>query len=63
MIGSLVKKIIGSKNERVLRGFQPMVHTINEQEAGMRALPDDDLRGKTVQFRERLGRGGGGGGP
>ncbi len=57
MIGSLVKKIIGSKNERVLRGFQPMVHTINEQEAGMRALPDDDLRGKTVQFRERLGRG------
>ena len=57
MIGSLVKKIIGSKNERVLRGFQPLVHTINELEAGMRALPDDELRGKTVQFRERLERG------
>jgi preprotein translocase subunit SecA len=57
VIGSLVKKIIGSKNERVLRGFQPLVHTINELEAGMRDLPDDDLRGKTAQFRERLERG------
>jgi preprotein translocase subunit SecA len=57
VIGSLVKKIVGSKNERVLRGFQPLVHRINELEAGMRALPDAELRGKTALFRERLGRG------
>ncbi len=57
MIGSLVKKIVGSKNERVLRSFQPLVQAINELESAMRTLTDQELRGKTALFRERLERG------
>jgi preprotein translocase subunit SecA len=57
VIGSLVKKIIGSKNERVLRSYQPLVQKINALEPAMQALTDQELREKTASFRERLGRG------
>ncbi|MBP1721571.1 MAG: preprotein translocase, SecA subunit, partial [Deltaproteobacteria bacterium] len=57
MIGSLVKKIVGSKNERVLRGFGPSVGSINQLEPGVRALSDEELRGRTALFRERLSGG------
>ncbi len=57
MIGSLVKKIVGSKNERVLRGFGPTVGSINQLEPGVRDLSDEELRGRTALFRERLSGG------
>ncbi len=57
MIGSLVKKIVGSKNERVLRGFGPLVGRINELEPEVRAVSDQELRGRTALFRERLNGG------
>lgn len=57
MIGSLIKKVVGSKNERELKKIQPLVERINEREAEISRLSDDQLRGKTSEFKERVGRG------
>jgi preprotein translocase subunit SecA len=57
MIGNLIKKIVGSKNERELKRIQPMVHRINEVEAKISPLTNDQLRAKTSEFKERLDRG------
>ncbi len=57
MIGSLIKKIVGSKNERELKRIQPLVERVNELESQIIPLSDDQLRGKTSEFKERVGRG------
>jgi len=57
MIGNLVKKIFGSKNERELKRIRPLVVRINELESEVQALRDDQLQAKTTQFRERLSQG------
>ncbi len=54
MIRNLVKKIIGSKNERDLKKMKPIVDQITSLEADITALNDDQLRGKTDEFRQRL---------
>ena len=38
MIGSIIKKIVGSKNERELKRLQPLVEQINALEPRMQAL-------------------------
>jgi preprotein translocase subunit SecA len=53
----LVKKVVGSKNERELKRMTPTVERVNELEEGVCNLSDDRLAAKTVAFRERLGRG------
>ncbi len=57
MIGSIIKKIVGSKNERELKRLQPLVDKINALEPRMQSLDDAALTAKTVEFRERFGRG------
>ena len=57
MIGSLIKKIVGSKNERELKRIHPLVERINQREPEISPLSDDQLRGKTAEFKERVGRG------
>ncbi len=57
MIGTIIKKIVGSKNERELKRLWPIVNRINAMEPDIAALSDDRLKNKTVEFRERLGRG------
>ena len=54
MIGFLVKKLIGSKNDREIRRLRPLVARINEIEAGLSSLSDDDLRRKTAEWKARL---------
>lgn len=54
MIGFIVKKIIGSKNDREVRRLRPLVARINEIEAGLSSLTDDDLRQKTAAWKARL---------
>jgi len=54
MIGFLVKKLIGSKNDREIRRLRPLVAKINEIEAGLSSLSDDDLRRKTAEWKARL---------
>ncbi|MGH9388764.1 MAG: DEAD/DEAH box helicase, partial [Vicinamibacteria bacterium] len=56
MLKSLIRKVVGSKNDRELRRLQPLVSTVNALERDTEALSDVALRRKTVDFRERLGR-------
>src|SRR5512136_1368082 len=57
MLSTLIKKIVGSKNERELKKLWPLVSRINALEPEIAALADDQLRNKTFEFKERLGRG------
>jgi preprotein translocase subunit SecA len=57
MIGSLIKKIVGSKNERELKRIQPLVDKINQLESKISPLSDDRLLAKTSEFKERIERG------
>ncbi len=57
MIGNLVKKIFGSKNDRDLKRIQPIVESINSYEPLFKSLTDDQLREKTNEFKERLKNG------
>ena len=57
MADSLLKKIFGSRNERLLHGMQRNVARINSLEPQMQALSDEALKAKTVEFRERYAKG------
>ncbi len=57
MLNWILKKIIGSKNQREIRRLQPLVAKINEIEASYQSLSDDQLKAKTPEFKERLKRG------
>ena len=54
MIGSLLKKIVGSKNDRELKRLQQAVEEINALESGIKELSDAELTAKTDEFRARL---------
>ena len=56
MFNWIIKKIIGSKNQREVRRLQPVVRQINEIENGLQALTDDALRAKTAAWKERLAK-------
>jgi preprotein translocase subunit SecA len=57
MFGTIIRKIVGSKNERELKRMWPIVEKINGLEPQIAALSDDQLRGKTAEFKERFARG------
>ena len=56
-VSSVIKKIVGSKNERELKRIRPVVEKINALEPEMVRLSDDQMREKTVEYRERVARG------
>ncbi|MEK7282754.1 MAG: preprotein translocase subunit SecA, partial [Acidobacteriota bacterium] len=57
MIDTILKKIVGTKNERELRKLQPPVLAINDLEPAARALADEQIRARTLELRERLAGG------
>jgi len=57
MIGNLLKKIVGTKNERELKRIQPVVESVNSLEEKVQGCTDDELRAKTPYFKERLEQG------
>jgi len=57
MIGHLIKKIVGSKNERELKRINPLMQRVSSLEDRIRPLSDGQLRAKTGEFRERIERG------
>ena len=57
MIGNVLKKVFGSKNERELNKLKPVVEQINALEPEMQALSDDQLRAKTQALKERIDKG------
>ncbi len=54
MIEWLVQKFIGTKNERELKKYFPLVRKISEMEPQIVKLSDDELRGKTSKYREKI---------
>jgi len=54
---NFLKWIFGSRNDREVRKLWPLVHQINEIEAGLQKLSDDQLRAKTAGFKARLEEG------
>ncbi len=57
MITNLVRKIIGSRNERLIKQHRKTVQKINQLEPAFEALDDQALAAKTVEFRQRLQNG------
>ncbi|OKY76207.1 MAG: preprotein translocase subunit SecA [Desulfobulbaceae bacterium DB1] len=57
MIGQVLTRFFGSRNERVLKQIQPLVNRINKLEPEMQKLDDSALAAKTVEFRSRLEKG------
>ena len=57
MIGTILTKVFGSKNERVLKKIRPTIDQINRLEPAIQALDDEGLRAKTGEFKERLAQG------
>jgi preprotein translocase subunit SecA len=51
---NLLKKIVGTKNDRELKRLWPLVERVNACEAAVAALDDAALRARTAAFRERL---------
>ncbi len=54
MISNVLKKIFGSRNERLLKQYRKTVVTINGHEPAMQQLSDEQLGAKTVEFKARL---------
>lgn len=57
MFSSLIKKVVGTKNDRELGRLAPIVDRINDLERDMRLLTDAQLQAKTAQLKEQLARG------
>jgi preprotein translocase subunit SecA len=54
---TLARKIFGTQNERELKSITPIVEKINQLEPSIKALSDDQLAGKTAEFKQRLANG------
>src|SRR3989475_2034202 len=54
MVGWILKKILGSKNQRELRRLTPIVRRINELDEQFKSLSDDELRAKTAAWKEEF---------
>ena len=57
MFASLVKKIVGSRNDRQLKRMGKLVKAVNALEEEISALSDNELKAKTQGFRDRFGQG------
>lgn len=56
-MSNFLTKLIGSRNQRVVKRMHKAVHAVNEREAEFEALSDEDLVAKTEEFRQRLADG------
>jgi preprotein translocase subunit SecA len=56
MVGWILKKILGSKNQREIRRMAPIVRQINELEKTFQSFSDDELRGLTASWKEDLAK-------
>ncbi len=57
MISGLLKKIFGSRNERLIKQYSQTVKRINALEPSLQGLTDEQLRAKTDEFRQRHANG------
>jgi preprotein translocase subunit SecA len=57
IVDTLLAKVIGTANDRELKRLRPIVAEISAKEPDIQKLTDEQLRGKTAEFRKRLGEG------
>ena len=57
MVTGILRKIFGSRNDRLLKQYQRQVGAINALEAAMQQLSDADLKAKTAAFKQRIAEG------
>ena len=57
MLSSLLKKVFGTKHERSIKLFMPIVEEINRLEKEYQSLTDEQLKSHTPKFKERLQNG------
>jgi preprotein translocase subunit SecA len=57
IVDTLLAKVIGTQNERELKRIRPLIAEINAKEAETERLSDEQLRGKTAEFRQRVADG------
>lgn len=52
----MFKSLLGDPNERKIKRFKPLVIDVNIAEEEIQKLTDDELRGKTAEFQEKLAK-------
>jgi preprotein translocase subunit SecA len=57
MATNFLTQIFGSRNDRLLRQYRKTVERINAMEPALEKLSDDELRGKTEEFKRRVANG------
>ncbi len=57
MLLAFAQKIFGSSNDRQLKKLQTMIEPVNDLEPEFEALSDDELKAKTIEFKDRLHNG------
>jgi preprotein translocase subunit SecA len=57
MVTGILRKVFGSRNDRLLKTYARTVSEINALESSVRALSDAELAGKTDVFKARVGKG------
>ena len=58
MLEAILKKVIGSKNDRELKRYAIILEEINDLEPAMMAASDAELKSKTETFRKKINNGG-----
>ncbi|MCB1867381.1 MAG: preprotein translocase subunit SecA, partial [Gammaproteobacteria bacterium] len=54
MLSDILSKVFGSRNQRLIKRMSKSVMQVNALEEGLQALSDEQLRDRTMEFRERL---------
>ncbi len=54
---NIIDKVFGTHSERELKRIKPIVDKIESYKDAMGALSDEELRGKTAEFKESLANG------
>ena len=57
MISSLLRKVFGSRNDRLVKQYVVKVRAINALESKLQALSDSELRAKTDEYKDRFAKG------
>jgi len=57
MFNAIVKKFIGTKNQRELNKLKPLVARVNELEPRMKALKDEDFARQTAEWKQQVANG------
>jgi len=57
MLNKLITKMVGSRNDRLVKKMGKIVHKINELEESVKELSDEEIKAKTAEYRERCTNG------